>query len=46
MASTKRHEKEMSSKAKKAMESTSDPIEKLRLSCLSRGSSGIKGLGR
>ena len=46
MASTGRHEREMLSKAKKAYESTSDPVEKLRLACLSRGSSGIKGLGR
>ena len=46
MASTHRHEREMLSKAKKAYESTDDPIEKLRLACLSRGSSGIKGLGR
>ena len=46
MASTHRHEREMLNKAKKAYESTADPIEKLRLACLSRGSSGIKGLGR
>ena len=46
MASTGRHEREMLSKAKKAYETTSDPIEKLRLACLSRGSCGIKGLGR
>ena len=46
MASTHRHEREMLNKAKRAYEATSDPIEKLRLACLSRGSSGIKGLGR
>ncbi|KAK3090922.1 hypothetical protein FSP39_015733 [Pinctada imbricata] len=28
------------------MESTSNPIEKLRYACLKRGASGIKGLGR
>ncbi|KAK3091420.1 hypothetical protein FSP39_019771 [Pinctada imbricata] len=28
------------------MESTSNPIEKLRYACLERGASGIKGLGR
>ncbi|KAK9532101.1 hypothetical protein VZT92_009504 [Zoarces viviparus] len=36
----------MSTKAKRELEKCSDPLERLRLQCLSRGSSGIKGLGR
>ncbi|XP_041110714.1 calcyphosin-like protein isoform X1 [Polyodon spathula] len=46
MAGTARHDREMSINAKKQLSQCSDPIEKLRLQCLSRGSSGIKGLGR
>ncbi|XP_058851654.1 calcyphosine-like b isoform X1 [Acipenser ruthenus] len=46
MAGTARHDREMSVNAKKQLSQCSDPIEKLRLQCLARGSSGIKGLGR
>ncbi|KAL5253979.1 hypothetical protein ACHWQZ_G013670 [Mnemiopsis leidyi] len=47
MASTERHEQEMRQKASRALRGgVKDPIEMLRLQCLSRGASGIKGLGR
>ncbi|XP_070599546.1 calcyphosin-like protein [Erythrolamprus reginae] len=46
MAGTARHDREMSIQAKKRLANTSDPIERLRLQCLARGSAGIKGLGR
>ncbi|XP_070563688.1 calcyphosin-like protein [Ptychodera flava] len=46
MAGTARHDKEMQMEANKKLKTTKDPIEKLRLRCLARGSSGIKGLGR
>ncbi|EDO32961.1 predicted protein [Nematostella vectensis] len=46
MAATARHEKELIEKCKKNAGQTKDPVESLRLACLSRGSSGIKGLGR
>ena len=46
MAATTRGENEMKAKAKKIAATTKDPIEKLRNQCLSRGASGIKGLGR
>jgi len=47
MASTERHEREMQTKATRALkQGVKDPIEMLRLQCLSRGASGIKGLGR
>jgi len=46
MAGTARHDHEMKMKARKQLSGTSNPIEKLRLQCLARGSSGIKGLGR
>merc|ERR1712168_772854 len=36
----------MSQKANKALKDATDPLERLRLQCLARGSSGIKGLGR
>jgi len=36
----------MQQAAKSKLRETKDPLEKLRLQCLSRGSSGIKGLGR
>ena len=46
MAATSRTNAELQRKAKTAQKSATDPIEKLRLACLSRGASGIKGLGR
>lgn len=46
MAGTSRHDREMAMQAKQRLSSCSDPVEKLRLQCLTRGSSGIKGLGR
>lgn len=46
MAGTARHDYEMTMKAKKQLHTVKNPIEKLRLQCLARGSSGIKGLGR
>lgn len=46
MAATKRGDRELAEKCKKQLQTAKDPIERLRLQCLSRGSSGIKGLGR
>lgn len=46
MAATKRHEEELKRNSKRLESKTSDPVELLRLKCLSRGASGIKGLGR
>lgn len=46
MAGTARHEQEMAIKAKRNLSKTTDPLEKLRLQCLARGSAGIKGLGK
>ncbi|CAL8278881.1 unnamed protein product [Merluccius merluccius] len=46
MAGTSRHDREMAIKAKRQLSACSDPVERLRLQCLARGSSGIKGLGR
>ncbi|MED6249639.1 hypothetical protein ATANTOWER_017410 [Ataeniobius toweri] len=46
MAGTSRHDREMALKAKQQLSDCSDPVERLRLQCLTRGSSGIKGLGR
>ena len=47
MASTERHEQDMRQKASRALRvGVKDPIEMLRLQCLSRGAAGIKGLGR
>ena len=43
---THRQDDEMKRKCNDAAAKTSDPLEKLRLKCLARGSSGIKGLGR
>ncbi|NWX64579.1 CAPSL protein, partial [Promerops cafer] len=43
---TARHDREMAINAKKTLSETSDLLERLRLQCLARGSSGIKGLGR
>ncbi|KAL7376604.1 hypothetical protein ABVT39_011731 [Epinephelus coioides] len=46
MAGTSRHDREMAMNAKRQLSECSDPVERLRLQCLARGSSGIKGLGR
>ncbi|XP_006627361.1 calcyphosine-like b isoform X1 [Lepisosteus oculatus] len=46
MSGTARHDREMSLNAKKQLSKCIDPVERLRLQCLSRGSAGIKGLGR
>ncbi|XP_056587781.1 calcyphosine-like b isoform X2 [Triplophysa dalaica] len=46
MAGTARHDREMAINAKKKLAECTDPIERLRLQCLARGPSGIKGLGR
>ena len=39
-------EQDMRRKYHSLSEQATDPVEKLRYMCLSRGSSGIKGLGR
>ncbi|CAN9504643.1 unnamed protein product [Ophioblennius macclurei] len=46
MAGTARHDRAMMMEAKRRLTECNDPVERLRLQCLSRGSSGIKGLGR
>ncbi|KAM9328888.1 calcyphosin [Gastrophryne carolinensis] len=46
MASVSQFEKEMINKARREIAQCQDPVEKLRLRCLARGASGIKGLGR
>uniref|UniRef100_A0A3Q3WCV5 EF-hand domain-containing protein n=1 Tax=Mola mola TaxID=94237 RepID=A0A3Q3WCV5_MOLML len=46
MAGTSRHDREMATNAKRRLSEASDPMERLRLQCLARGSSGIKGLSR
>ncbi|NXB82653.1 CAPSL protein, partial [Donacobius atricapilla] len=46
MPGTARHDQDMAIKARRSLSKTSDPLERLRLQCLARGSAGIKGLGR
>jgi len=46
MAGTARGDAYMQQQVKEKMKSATNPLEKLRLQCLARGSSGIKGLGR
>jgi calcyphosin len=44
--STARHEQELKDKANRAQFTATDPIERLRAKCLSRGATGIRGLSR
>ncbi|VUZ43423.1 unnamed protein product [Hymenolepis diminuta] len=46
MAITARGDYQLKLKAKQKIQSSTDPVEKLRLNCLARGGSGILGLGR
>lgn len=46
MACTERGNRELKHKAKEQLKSATDSLERLRLQCLARGASGIKGLGR
>ncbi|XP_005110446.1 calcyphosin-like protein isoform X2 [Aplysia californica] len=46
MAATKRTQHELQHKSKIALQKATDPVEKLRLACLTRGAGGIKGLAR
>ncbi len=46
MAATHRHERELKMKCQKAARENTDPLEQLRLQCLARGASGIKGIAR
>ncbi|XP_050342923.1 calcyphosin-like protein isoform X1 [Nymphalis io] len=45
-SASSRQEEELIQKSTRALSNTTDPLEKLRLLCLSRGASGIVGLGR
>jgi hypothetical protein len=44
MAASARQQKELQIKARQALATTTDPIERLRAACLARGAQGIKGL--
>jgi hypothetical protein len=44
MAATTRLQKELQVKAKQALATSTDPMERLRAACLARGAQGIKGL--
>jgi hypothetical protein len=44
MAASARQQKELQVKARQALATTTDPIERLRAACLARGAQGIKGL--
>ena len=46
MAATPRLEQELKRKVDKELKTVTDPVERLRLKCLSRGANGIKGMGR
>ncbi|XP_013196324.1 calcyphosin-like protein isoform X1 [Amyelois transitella] len=45
-SASSRVEEELMQKSSRALATATDPLEKLRLLCLSRGASGIMGLGR
>ena len=46
MALSPRDEAEFKQRSAQKLKVTTDPVERLRLACLSRGAHGIKGLGR
>ena len=46
MAATSRQEAEMKRHCESNMHKVTDPMKKLRMQCLCRGSAGIKGIGR
>ncbi|XP_075970863.1 calcyphosin-like protein isoform X3 [Anticarsia gemmatalis] len=46
LSATSRQEEELMQKSARALAAATEPIDKLRLLCLSRGASGILGLGR
>ena len=46
MSATEIQERELKEKSNKELQDAKEPIEKLRLKLLSRGSNSIKGLGR
>lgn len=46
MAGKDRQDEELRQRAEYLLLTATDPLEKLRLQCLCRGASGIKGLGR
>ncbi|KAM4753964.1 calcyphosin-like protein [Cyanocitta cristata] len=46
MPGTARHDREMAIQARRSLSKTTDPLERLRLQCLAKGSAGIKGLGK
>ncbi|XP_008628825.1 calcyphosin-like protein [Corvus cornix cornix] len=46
MPGTARHDREMAIQARRSLYKTTDPLERLRLQCLAKGSAGIKGLGK
>uniref|UniRef100_UPI00358E1C41 calcyphosin-like protein isoform X2 n=1 Tax=Myxine glutinosa TaxID=7769 RepID=UPI00358E1C41 len=46
MPGTARHDHDMVNDARRRLATCSEPLERIRLHCLTRGSAGIKGLGR
>ena len=45
-SASSRVDEELIQKSTRALANTTDPLERLRLLCLSRGASGIVGIGR